>query len=71
MIDLLEHVASVFGQGHLVLPLEGLAPCIGLIVTRSVSGIADQVGETLFGDSNFLQESLAVGDQFGSYSRKL
>ena len=59
MIDLLEHVARVVGEGHLVLTLESLAPCVRLIVTRPVSGIANQVGETLFGGGDFPQESLA------------
>ena len=71
VIDLLEHVTRVIGERHLVLPLEGLAPCIGLIVTRSVSGIADQVGETLFGGSDLLQESLAFAVQFGTHLGEL
>ena len=66
MIDLLEHVARIVGQRHLVLALKGLAARIGLIVTCPVSGIADQVGQTLFGGRDLLQESFAFAMQFGA-----
>ena len=46
MLDLLQHVPGIVGEGHLVLTLECLAPRIGLIIARAVTRIPNEVRET-------------------------
>ena len=57
MLSLLEHIARIVGEGHLMLTLKCLTPGVRLIVSRTISGISDQLGDFRVGDRNLLRQS--------------
>ena len=67
MLHLLQQITRIVGQGHLMLTLEGLRPGIGLVITGTVTGIGDEIGDIGFGGDDLILEPTHLLLEFGTH----
>ena len=64
MVDLLQHVAGVIGQRHLMLTLKCLTAGVSLVIAGAIARILNQGNKAFFGREYLLFDALDFEIEF-------